>query len=113
LTHNWGKHAFRIEYEILDNFRSVLLDDRLLSNWIREFFEVLNQSANPLYENNLYITLELVNDQIHLLFHYNGSLVGPSDIISWLKEKEGNPFFTNIQELSDSEMVVDVFLRLE
>jgi len=109
LTHNWGKRAFRIEYEILDNFQSNLLDDTLLSNWTRDFFDELDRCANPLYENQLYITVELLNDHVHFLFHYNGWLENPSKIIGWLTNEEKYPYATNIQEINDSEMVVDVF----
>ncbi|MCJ8006961.1 Spo0B C-terminal domain-containing protein [Lederbergia wuyishanensis] len=109
LTHNWGKYAFKIEYEILDNIRTDYIDDIALTNWTRSFFDELNRCANPLFENHLYITIEQRDAQIYFQFHFNGSFENSSDIIGWLKEEKSFPNDVNIQEITDSEMVIDVF----
>lgn len=109
LTHNWGKYAFKIEYEIVDNVRTDLVDDAVLTNWTRSFFDELNRCANPLFENHLYITLEQFDDHIHFQFHYNGLLENSSQLIEWLANEKSFPNAIRIPEITDSEMVIDVF----
>lgn len=108
LTHNWGKYAFKIEYEIVDNIRTDLVEDTVLTNWTQAFFDELHRSANPLSENYLYITLEQRNDNIHFQYHYSGLLDHPSQLIGWLTEEKSFPKDITIQEVNDSELVIDV-----
>ena len=46
LNHNWEKHYFKIEYEVINDIKCKVIDDDSLTNWTNAFFSQLNRRLN-------------------------------------------------------------------
>ena len=110
LTHNWKGQRFAIEYEIMYE-RALPLDDHLLSNWARSFLNQLNDVANPIHDNLLYLTIESDLDNIRFLFHFNGIIDNTEKLEQWLTYGEHYPKKAFFQQIGETEYVIEITFK--
>ncbi|KAB2334067.1 Spo0B C-terminal domain-containing protein [Cytobacillus gottheilii] len=112
LTYNWENHFFQLEYDVLEvdgNSCIKQLDDKALAQWTSTFFECLNASVKPYYENHLSVSIEPQSEAARFFFDFSGIIVDKSML---------NEFFTSIpnflsvhlHEFSDMELGLEVFV---
>lgn len=112
LTHNWKGCQFRVEYEVVHFPAGMTLDDHLLTQWVSEFFERLNQAAMPYYENCLYVTIDSTNEAVRFLFHFNGIIENMAEIKEWLNLK-GYPDQIIFESKGENDWLVQALFYLK
>lgn len=113
LTHNWKGYRFRLEYEIVNGHEKLQLDDRLLADWTREFFEELNRASLPICDNSLYLAIESKDDAVRFLFQFNGIIENEPVLKSWLLRKEAYPDHVTYEKVSENEYQIQVLFYLK
>lgn len=68
LKANWENHLFQLEYEVLNDFEAVEINDDILSNWTKSFFLCLDQAIEAFQENHLSITIQPQSDGVRFFF---------------------------------------------
>lgn len=110
ITHNWERHQFLIEYEIIGGFQCGSLHDQKLTKWMSGFFELLDEVTSPLHENHLYITLESFEKHNQFLFHFEGIIEHLSSVKDWFAIKNGYPEKIRVREMTELAFVAEVIL---
>ncbi|MFS0647128.1 Spo0B C-terminal domain-containing protein [Siminovitchia sp. 179-K 8D1 HS] len=113
LTHNWKGYRFRLEYEIVKGQDNLRLDDQLLTDWTRGFFDELNRVSLPINDNILYMAIEPENDAVRFLFQFHGIIENEPELKNWLFCKEAYPDHVTYKQVSENEYQIQVLFCLE
>lgn len=114
LTHNWVEQAFQIEYEIInDGDERILVTDDHLTDWTKHFFQKVNIVADPVHDNIMYITVEILrNGHIHLLFHFIGGVNDDrGKFEKQLHQLKADNVICNIQEWNEKEFMIETIFN--
>lgn len=111
LTYNWENHYFQIEYEILDdpNCRTFIINDELITKWTSDFFSCLNNAVKAFYENHLSVTIEQQSNGTRFFFDFRGIITEKEQLMNFLL-KEDSLLEVNVQEISEQELALEIFL---
>ncbi|KAB2338702.1 sporulation protein [Cytobacillus depressus] len=101
LTFNWENHSFQIEYDVQDGTIGGTIDDQWLTNWARLFFECLNSSVKPFYENHLSVTIDPQMDGTRFFFDFRGIITNKQQVEQFLESYSTN---IHIQCLTEQEL---------
>jgi len=110
LTFNWEKHPFRIEYEILDESGSWPVDDEKLSRWIQAFFEIIEKSIEPFYDNQLILSFELYDKNVRFYFDFSGTIKDIHKINNWLHGQKPLLKEVFVQEISEEKFIAEIIV---
>ncbi len=72
LLHNWEMESFKLEFEVIDDYKRGILDDNELTQWTSTFFTILNESIKSYYDNHLILTIEQQQDGLRFFFDFCG-----------------------------------------
>nr|WP_263325573.1 sporulation initiation phosphotransferase B [Neobacillus sp. Marseille-Q6967] len=107
LKTNWEKHAFLLEYEVLNEFSAVKIHDGQITSWTEKFFSCLDQAVEPFQENHLSITIEPQSEGVRFFFDFSGIIKENELIEHFLKSSETK---VDIKECSESELALELFM---
>lgn len=112
LTHNWRGHHFKVEYELVTLPKIPPLNDDLLAEWTKRFFEQLNKTALPFYENCLYLKIESTDDMIRFLFEFNGIIENEPELKRWLLKKDSYPDRIGFEHIGENDWLIQAIFDL-
>ncbi|MEH7123968.1 sporulation initiation phosphotransferase B [Bacillus sp. JJ1532] len=107
LTYNWENHSFQIEYDVMESSVNGLLDDDWLTNWTRSFFDYLDSSIKPFYENHLSVTIEPQMDGTRFFFDFRGIIINKMQLEQFLEIKGSTYPEIVIQSWTEQELSFD------
>ncbi|MTH52993.1 sporulation protein [Bacillus mangrovi] len=101
----WVRHSFSLEYEIIGDMFSLDRHDHELSHWFREFFLLLDQCAGERSENQLILTIEMLENtgQVRFFFDFHGILTETESLLAYfqkLPEKKVTELSATAEELT-------------
>ncbi|WP_043934247.1 Spo0B C-terminal domain-containing protein [Bacillus sp. EB01] len=108
LRANWEGHHFTLEYEVLYEQQSKPVDETAITEWVAEFFSILDQSVEPYQENSLSICLNQVEDGISFNFDFSG-IIKETMLLGELLQK-GSGLKISVRELTHEELDLEVFV---
>jgi stage 0 sporulation protein B (sporulation initiation phosphotransferase) len=98
LVTNWNNHHFKLEYEVLGDIQSVKMDDTLLTNWTKKFFDSLDSCIEAFQDNHLSISITPLESTLVCEFDFSGSVFNQEIIASFLKDSN-----VKMKDLTESE----------
>lgn len=107
LTHNWKENRFTIEYEVIQKTKQLNLDDHRLTEWMARLFQWINEGSLPAYENQLYITLNMTDENSRFLFQFNGIIENIAEFKKLLIYEESYPVDTSFLQEAQNEWVFE------
>ncbi|MBP1914912.1 Spo0B C-terminal domain-containing protein [Lederbergia galactosidilytica] len=110
LLHNWGGegHTFQIEYEFMNDLPTRSINDWALTNWMKGFFQTISNALHPLYGNQLYISIEPLENSLSLHFDFVGKLKDLRAFEQWLLHHKEEQIHINLQEISERNFICKV-----
>ncbi|HEY4551853.1 MAG TPA: Spo0B C-terminal domain-containing protein [Bacillaceae bacterium] len=111
LTHNWEKHLFRIEYEIMSECGSFDIDDGLVTDWLQSLFDCLDRASLPNHDNYLYLTMERQGDAVRFLFHYNGIIKNTDELNNWVLDKNQSQIRASLEQTDEGEWILEAIVH--
>ncbi|PKR85214.1 sporulation initiation phosphotransferase B [Heyndrickxia camelliae] len=110
LTFNWEKHPFHIEYEILDESSSWPVDDEKIARWIQDFFEIIENSIEPYYENHLSLSFELNDKNVRFYFDFSGTIKDIHKINKWLDDQKLLLKEVFVKEINEKKLIAEIIV---
>ncbi|MGG0716334.1 Spo0B C-terminal domain-containing protein [Robertmurraya massiliosenegalensis] len=111
LTYNWESHSIHLEYEIINetniSTRHFVKDDEL-TKWTNTFLEELNKAIKAFHENHLSVTIQRQEYGVGFFFDFRGIITDIEHIRGFLQEP--SMFSKKVQELSEQELSIEVFM---
>jgi stage 0 sporulation protein B (sporulation initiation phosphotransferase) len=107
LRSNWEKHAFELEYEVLNDPTPVEINDYSLTTWIQSFFVCLDQAIEAFQENHLSITIDPQIEGVRFFFDFSGIINKNELIEQFLATSDMD---VEIKEFSESELALEAFV---
>lgn len=110
LVYNWENHRIFLEYEVLDeNFgKGLTVDDQFLTEWTKNFLDVLGTSVDEDAENYLSITIEPEDQGIRFFFDFRGIIKRIDDVNQFFSRSAS--FQKKILHSANDEFTLEVFL---
>ncbi|UAL51178.1 sporulation initiation phosphotransferase B [Bacillus sp. CMF21] len=110
MTFNWKRHHYSLEYEVLGAISDLSEYDLKVTEWCKQFFQILDDSVDRCTENHLSITIETEANQgqVRFFFDFNGIITEKALLLNWLKSNEKNQVSVMHYELSPDELTVAV-----
>lgn len=111
LVYNWENHRIFLEYEVLDeNFgKGLTVDDQFLTEWTKNFLDVLGTSVDEDAENYLSITIEPEDQGIRFFFDFRGRIIKEDLLMDYLREDSF--FVQKIHACNEQELIIELFLQ--
>ncbi|MCL6571605.1 MAG: sporulation initiation phosphotransferase B [Bacillus sp. (in: Bacteria)] len=109
LKSNWENPSFKLEYEVLQDSKSLQINDVLLTNWTFLFFSCLHEAIEPFQESHLLITIDPQSKGIRFIFDFSGIII-KSKLIEKFLANQLDSLDLVIKEFSESELALDVFM---
>ena len=109
LKSNWENPSFKLEYEVLSESSAVKLDDEILTNWTKQFFQCLHNAIEAYQENHLSITIEPQSNGLRFFFDFSGIIINGELIEEFLTNQNGM-LDVEVKEFSESELAFEVFM---
>lgn len=109
LTHNWKNHAFRLEFEVVNDLKCGTLDDEALSKWTVMFFSCLNESVKRYADNHLMISIEPEQHGIRFFFDFSGIIVNKAQIEDFLAKASLGKIEKQL-ELTEQDFTFECFV---
>jgi len=111
LKSNWENPFFKLEYEVLEDSKSKVINDVELTNWTNSFFSWLNKAIEAFQENHLSITIEPQTNGVRFFFDFSGIIIKKELIEKFLADQT-KPIDLLVKEFSESELAIEVFMPL-
>ncbi len=108
LTANWMGYSYSLEYEILQVEEGCKEADEIISNWLKEFFQLLSGSLSLLTENSLKISILQNEGKICFSFDLQGKIKEEKEMINFLEKKYHENFKLCIEEKNENEWIFDI-----
>jgi stage 0 sporulation protein B (sporulation initiation phosphotransferase) len=107
MTFNWSNHHFVLEYEVLGNVLSLEAFDDIMTQWSRDFLDIIDKTVDVCSENHLSMTIDISSEEegIRFFFDFNGIIKDTDRVTNWLQSVNHsqinvNEFHVNTYELS-------------
>jgi stage 0 sporulation protein B (sporulation initiation phosphotransferase) len=110
LRANWENNIFRLEYEVLQDFGQLKINEVELTKWTAAFFTSLNDSVAPFAENHLAISIDPQKDGVRFFFDFSGIIKQKERIETFLNVTKANDLAPMVKEFSESELAIEVFM---
>ncbi|WP_141433635.1 Spo0B C-terminal domain-containing protein [Bacillus sp. 03113] len=110
LTYNWENHSFQLEYEVLSEIKSQILDDDKITAWTKRFFSSLETSVKLYHENHLFISIEPRLDGTRFFFEFSGIIEKMENIEHFLCSESSIAMNIAIQEFSRQEIIFELLM---
>ncbi len=107
LLHNWKGYRFTIEYEIIRKTKTMNLNDQQLAHWITHLFQSLHHVSLPAYDNHLYITMNLTDQQTRFLLQFNGIIESKDELEQKLTYEQSDLAKTSFQQVAPNEWLFE------
>lgn len=101
LVTNWNNYYFRLEYEVLGDLQSVMMDDTQLTEWTSSFFGFLNTCIEAFQENHLSISVLPEVNGAQFFFDFTGSILKQEELKAFLEKSHPA---VNLKEISETEL---------
>jgi stage 0 sporulation protein B (sporulation initiation phosphotransferase) len=109
LKSNWENPSFKLEYEVLENSETLLINDLELTNWTNKFFSWLNKAVEAFQENHLSITIEPETDGVRFFFDFSGIIIN-KELITQFLDSQIKMVELAVKEFSENELAIEVFM---
>ncbi|HEY2420809.1 MAG TPA: sporulation initiation phosphotransferase B [Neobacillus sp.] len=111
LKSNWVNPSFKLEYEVIEDSESLIINDLELTNWTDSFFAWLNKAVEAFQENHLSITIEPQLDGVRFFFDFSGIIIKSELIETFLADKT-SAINLVVKEFTQSELTIEVFMPM-
>ncbi len=112
LRANWENNIFLLEYEVLQDFGQLKINEAELTEWTSDFFTCLNASVAAFAENHLAISIDPQKDGARFFFDFSGIIKHKERIEKFLNETKTNELVATVKEFSESELAIEVYMPL-
>jgi stage 0 sporulation protein B (sporulation initiation phosphotransferase) len=109
LKFNWENPSFKLEYEVLQDSKLLLMNDVFLTNWTTSFFSCLNEAVEPFQENHLSLAIDPQSKGIRFFFDFSGIII-KSELIEKFLADQKIGLDLIIKEFSESELALEVLM---
>lgn len=89
LTFNWENHPIMLDYEVEGPVRKLAIYDKEMYDFIKAFFEMLENQVEMFVENQMTITFEINEEDICFFFDFRGKLQASESVKRWLQDYSG------------------------
>lgn len=110
LKANWENNIFRLEYEVLQDFGQLKINEADLTEWTAAFFTCLNEAVAPFAENHLAISIDPQKDGARFFFDFSGIIKQKERIETFLYETTAKDLASTVKEFSESELAIEVYM---
>jgi stage 0 sporulation protein B (sporulation initiation phosphotransferase) len=109
LTCNWAEHFFQLDYEVNDSPNTHILDDRLLTGWVNQLFEILDSSIERFQDNHLSVTIQAEEDHARFFFDFSGVIIDHSSLIHFLEKPVDSSMMIKVTDVTEEELSFEFF----
>ncbi|WP_158211656.1 Spo0B C-terminal domain-containing protein [Alkalihalobacterium alkalinitrilicum] len=111
LTFNWENHYYELEIEVIGDVKDLSHYENVLHEWCSNLMKLIDQCCDEGTENHLLITFQLLEDEIKLIFDFQGQFKEISSITSWFQSPSSELFKITEKQISVNEMFFVVALK--
>lgn len=106
MTYNWRGTGIKLEYEVLADERNISFVDQEIAIWCDTFLERLNKSVSIAGNHQIYLTIQLFQDDARFFFDFNGIIQDKADVEQWLGSQHNGSsrFALSSYEIKDEEL---------
>ncbi|MCV9885230.1 sporulation initiation phosphotransferase B [Metabacillus halosaccharovorans] len=113
MTFNWSNHHFLLEYEVLGETRNISQYDKPITQWSKEFLEILDHIVDYSGENRVCITLHTGHtsgETVRFFFDFEGIIKEKEQVTTWLQNNDHNPVCIEDIEIGTYQITVTISL---
>ncbi len=114
MTFSWDVHNFTLEYEVLNEEKSLAKYDNFLSEWFYNFFTLLDELADYKGNNHLSVSIDFQEEKPKFFFDFSGILTDVERLNDWLAKTQGCDDFAVCERvIGNNEMAIVVSISEE
>lgn len=111
LTFNWENHCYELEIEVIGDVKDLSHYENELHEWYSQFIKLLDQCCDEGTENHLLVTFQLLEEEVKIIFDFQGQFKDISVIKSWFESPSSELLVIAEKEISVNEMFCVVTLN--
>ncbi|MBE3569152.1 MAG: Spo0B domain-containing protein [Bacillales bacterium] len=111
MTYNWQSRELTLEYEILDDYHNVPLNDQLITEWMCSLCQEIEKRIDPKGENHLFLSIQERDKAYCFFFELSGMIKDSYEVKRWIEQSVKSLFETVVEfiESTDENLQFQVF----
>jgi stage 0 sporulation protein B (sporulation initiation phosphotransferase) len=97
MTYNWQPGHLMLEYEIVDDYHNVPLNDQLLTKWMFSLCQEIEMRVDPRGENQLFLSIQEKDKAYCFFFELSGIIKDYRELERWIEQSVKSHFETVVE----------------
>lgn len=103
MTYNWRSRQLTLEYEILDDYRNVSLNDQLITKWMCTLCQEIEKRVDPRGENHLFLSIQERGKAHCFFFDLSGIIKDSHELERWIEQSVKSLFETEVEFIESTD----------
>lgn len=112
LTFNWEQHSFVLHYEVSSPRKLTNFNDEKIFQWFSNLFQIIDDYADPIVQNDLYIEMNLEDDVLCFFIEFYG-IIKETEAINQFLHKQTPSFSINRVNINPEALSFEIKIHGE